>query len=146
ALLIIAAAGWAPTSALPQAAPTQSGASTHSGTPLSRAQVERALAVVKADPNLAEERHVHTLHWVGHPPAPAIQLPAWLQWLKPILSVFALIGLWLAGSVRWLAGAVGWVAESARLLVWVAAALLIGLLVVYLLRLARSARLPPLPQ
>jgi len=98
-----------------------------------RAQIERALAQVKADPNISSEQTVHALRWESSPERPAMELPNWLRWLrflKPVLQ-------WLGGAFGWLGGAAAWLAESGRALLWVAAAVLVGLLAVYLVRLAR---------
>jgi hypothetical protein len=47
---------------------------------------------------------------------------------------------------RWLGGLFGWVAESGRVLLWTAAALLVGLLAIYLVRVIRARGMPQLPQ
>jgi hypothetical protein len=82
-----------------------------------RAEITRAIEVVKADPNLATERTIRTLKWADESqPAPDDQ----------------------PGSLEWLLQLVEWVARTARALVWVAAALLVGLLAIFLLRLWRT--------
>jgi hypothetical protein len=84
------------------------------------AQIARAIDTVKADPNLATERTVRTLKWTSEsrpPPGDTPDAPAYLGWLIQFI---------------W------WFAQSARLLVWVAVALLSGLLAIYLVRLIRS--------
>jgi len=82
------------------------------------AQIARALAKVKADPNLATERTVRTLQWADESrPTPSGSPPSSLGWLIQLLA---------------------WLAQSARVLVWVAVALLAGLLAIYLVRLIRS--------
>jgi Domain of unknown function (DUF4129) len=82
-----------------------------------RAEISRAIASVKADPNLATERTIKTLRWK----AAAAQRP----WRWP-------------GWFSWIGGFFGWLAESIRAIVWLAAAALAGLLVVYLSRIART--------
>jgi hypothetical protein len=81
-----------------------------------RAEIARALDAVKADPNLATERTIKTLVWKT-PPSTSSRMPRWLSWI---------------------AGLFGWLGESARVLVWCAAAGLVGLVVVYLTRMARA--------
>jgi hypothetical protein len=87
--------------------------------PPGRDEITRALEAVKADPNLAAERTITTLRWNEGPQRAARSTPAWMAWI---------------------AGLFGWMEQSARVLVWTAAAVLVGLLVVYLLRIARAAR------
>lgn len=84
-----------------------------------RGEIVEALTKVKADPNLATERTIKTLKWKesGEKEKPAAR-PSWPGWF--------------AGMFRW-------VDQSARLLVWAAAILLIGFLLVYLLRTMRTA-------
>jgi hypothetical protein len=80
-------------------------------------EIERALAKVKADPNLATEHTITTLKWKSsgdHKPA---TVPSYLRW---ILDLFR------------------WLDQSARVLVWVAAGVLAGLLGVYITRLVRA--------
>jgi hypothetical protein len=82
-----------------------------------RAAIDRAVESVKADPNLATERTIRTLRWRGSMPKGPMQFPGWISWLG---SFF------------------GWVAESTRVLVWCGALGLAALVVVYLLRIART--------
>jgi hypothetical protein len=82
-----------------------------------RAAIDRAIESVKADPNLATERTIKTLRWKGSMPGGALNFPGWLPWL---------------------AGFFGWMAESTRFLVWGGALGLAALVVVYLLRIART--------
>jgi hypothetical protein len=84
-------------------------------------EIARALDQVKADPNLATERTIRTLHWKGSQvPDRRTRLPAWLLWLGEFFR---------------------WVNQSARVLMWI---VLIGLgawLVVYLVRLFGGQRM-----
>jgi hypothetical protein len=82
-------------------------------------EIAKALAKVKADPNLATERTIKMLRWkdVTKPPEKKSGRPAWLDWV---------------------AGFFSWIGQSARVLLWCAAAVLAGLLVVYLVRIARA--------
>ncbi|HSL20228.1 MAG TPA: hypothetical protein VK886_01740 [Vicinamibacterales bacterium] len=96
-------------------APVESGAEG-----FTQAEIAHAIARVKADPNLAPERTIKTLRWKNASEPKRSGIPAWFTWL--------------AGLFRWLD-------QSARLLVWAAAAVLAGMLVVYLVRLWRAATL-----
>jgi hypothetical protein len=82
-------------------------------------EIARAVETVKADPNLATERKVRTLRWVdeAHP--------------SPNGS---------GESLNWLFQFLGWFAQSARVLVWVAVAIVVGLGVIYLIRLLPATR------
>jgi hypothetical protein len=82
-----------------------------------QAEITRALETVKADPNLATERTIKTLHWKSSTEAKPPHIPEWLTWI--------------VGLFRWLD-------QSARLLVWGAAVALAVLLVVYILRTVRG--------
>jgi len=82
-----------------------------------QAQIARAIAKVKADPNLATERTMRTLKWAGKSQPQSNSAPVYLAWL---IQFF------------------GWLAQSARVLVWAGVALLAGLLAVYLVRLIRA--------
>jgi hypothetical protein len=82
----------------------------------SRAEIAGAIEAVKADPNLATERTIKTLRWKSSA-STARGTPGWLAW---IIDLFR------------------WIGESARVLVWLAAIGLAGLLAVYLARVARA--------
>jgi hypothetical protein len=79
--------------------------------------IERALETVEADPNLAAERTIKTLRWKRSNDEN---------------------GSGLLARLKWIAELIGWIAQSARLLVWAAAAVLAGLLVIYIVRLSRT--------
>lgn len=81
------------------------------------AEIERALEVVKADPNLATERTIKMLRWKGSTDVKRPEMPSWLSWIG---SLFL------------------WLDQSARILVWLAALVLAGILVVYIVRLVRG--------
>jgi hypothetical protein len=89
-------------------------------------EIDRALAKVKADPNLATSRKVGMLKW-KNPGQPASSRPGWFKWI--------------VGLFRWLD-------QTSRLLMWGIAGLLIGLLVVSLLRIlrARNSYVAPGPE
>ena len=99
-------------------APAAVDAAQQEGPTPTRQEVARALEAVKADPLLDSERTIKTLRW-NETPRRERRTPPWLAWLR---------------------GLFGWLDQSARVLVWTAAAVLVGLLVVYLLRMARAAR------
>ena len=81
------------------------------------AEIERALETVKADPNLATERTIKMLRWKDSTDVKRPETPSWLSWIG---------GLFL------------WLEQSARILVWLAAVVLAGVLVVYIVRLVRA--------
>src|SRR5215472_13011001 len=84
-------------------------------------EIARALEQVKADPNLATERTIRTLHWKGsRVPTRRTRWPAWLLWLGELFQ---------------------WVNQSARVLMWIALIGLAAWLFVYLVRLAGGQRL-----
>jgi hypothetical protein len=101
------------------AALVQSGVLPPAGERPGDAEVARAVQEVMADPNLATERTVRTLRWRDSPEQRSSGTPWWLAWIG---------------------GLFGWIAQSARVLVWCAAAVLAGMLVVFLVRLARAHR------
>ena len=81
------------------------------------AEIERALEAVKADPNLATERTIKMLRWKGATEAKRPGMPSWLAWIGNLFL---------------------WLEQSARILVWLTAVVLAGMLVVYILRLVRA--------
>jgi hypothetical protein len=113
--LFVIAALWVAVSNEVRAAQPAAGAPA--GVP-DKAEIARAIETVKADPNLATERTIKTLRWKQSTTSTR-RTPAWL---------------------RWLAGLFGWIGESTRVLIWVGALALAGLLAVYLTRIL-SARL-----
>ena len=96
----------------------QASTQANAGRP-DQAEIERAIAIVKADPNLATERTIKTLRWRDS--ATTRTRPAWLTWLADLFR---------------------WLDHSARLLMWCAAAMLAGLLVVSIARVVRARGLP----
>jgi len=82
-----------------------------------RDEIAKAVETVKADPNLATERTIKTLRWKGTRPAGPVKFPGWLAWI---------------GSL------VAWIAESTRVVIWLGALFLAGMVVVYLSRIARA--------
>ena len=85
-------------------------------------EVKTALEQVKKDPNLASDRTFRMLKWVESDQ----KKPPDMSWLK------------------WLGEFFGWITQNARFLFWLVLAGLIGLLLVYLWRLARNWSVPKL--
>lgn len=81
------------------------------------AEIAHALETVRADPNLAGQRTIKTLRWKGSTEPTRSAMPAWLTWV--------------VGLIRW-------VEQSARVLIWVAAVALAGVLVMYIVRTVRA--------
>ena len=87
----------------------------------SPATVGAAIQKLKNDPNLKFSRYVHTLRWAGkNAKEPATDNPAWLDWL---LNLFR------------------WVGEVGRIFVWVACAIVAAVIVIFVVRIIRAARL-----
>ena len=105
--------------AVPTASDQQAPSRTETGTPAPD-EIERAINKVKADPNLATERTVKSLRWKESTPSPNRPPP----------------------RLNWLAGLFAWMDQSARLLVWIAAAVLVGFLAVWLIRMIREYDAP----
>jgi hypothetical protein len=82
------------------------------------AEIVRALAAVKADPDLAASRTVKTLKWKADAAGPR-ETPGWVQWF---------------------AGLASWLNQSTRVLIWIVIAVLLGLLAAFF---ARSVRTRP---
>jgi hypothetical protein len=79
------------------------------------AEIAAALEAVRRDPNVANERTIRTLKWSGAEASPETDA----RWR------------------RWIAGLFAWFAQSTRYLLWLAAAVLAALLVVYIGRSLR---------
>jgi hypothetical protein len=117
-LIVVALLAW-------HTAPAQDVANKAEASAPTRAEVREALDRVAKDPNLATERTARTLRWADKRDE-SRERPAWLQSLIAV--------------VRFVRGLFGWVASSARVLLWVAAAILAGLLAVFVLRLLGERR------
>ncbi len=85
-------------------------------------EVAAALARLQADPNLSAEKSVSVLRWAQQDQRPD-QPWHWYDWLYDL--------------GRWIGELFSWLAQSGRVLMWVGAALLAALLVVYVYRLLR---------
>ena len=95
----------------------QAAESPATGHAPTRAAIKQAIETVEADPNVVPERTAHRLKWVRQSEPEPKNPPDFQQWLLELL---------------------GWFAQSARVLVWVAVALLAGLLLIFILRLIRE--------
>ena len=85
-------------------------------------EVKAALEELRKDPNLARERTITTLRWVQSEQDKKKKSDmGWLKWLGEMFS---------------------WLTQNARFLFWGVLAVLIGLLLVYLWRLARNWSMP----
>jgi hypothetical protein len=82
-------------------------------------RIQEALERLEADPNLAAEQTIKTLRWREATDKEPDVTPGWLKWIS---------------------GFFAWVAQSMRLLVWAAAIVLAGVLVVAVVRLAGERR------
>jgi hypothetical protein len=83
-----------------------------------RAEVDKAIVELKKDPNLARERSIRTLKWVETPED------------KKKKNDRKLFG--------WIGDLFGWITQGGRVLFWGVLAVLAGMLLVYLVRLARA--------
>jgi len=79
-------------------------------------RISEAVTELRKDPNLGQERQVRTLRWRQREQA-AEDRPGWLAWFVTLFQ---------------------WLAESARLVIWVLAVVLAGMLGVFLWRLLRT--------
>ena len=86
----------------------------------SREQVDRAVAAVKADPNLASSRTVTRLVWDSKEEAKPRKSSNWPRWLSWIGELFS------------------WIAQTSQMLFWLLIAALVGVIVVFLVRLFAS--------
>lgn len=101
------------------AVPVQSQSGPANAESPGQAEIAHAIERVKADPNLATERTIKTLRWKDSTKARRSGTHSWLGWI--------------AGLFRWLE-------QSVRTLVWCAATVLAGLLVVFVVRMVRTSR------
>lgn len=85
----------------------------------SDAQIDAAVSTLKDDPNLFSRHKIRTLHWVSTDQPTPPQQPGSLEWLSQLFE---------------------WLTETARVLVWAVCAVLVGILVVFLMRILRERR------
>jgi len=116
ALLVLAGLSAAAAAQSPQPAGATPVAveSPNGGVP-TREQIDQAVKTVKADPNFATERTINTLRWASDSDdRRRTRFPGWLRWIG---NFFSFLG------------------QSARLIVWIAIAIAVGLIVIYAVRL-----------
>ena len=89
-----------------------SGSGTAQSRTIEDAEIARALDVVKSDRLIAPERTFKNLRWRDSQPSQPSSTPAWMMWV---------------------AGLFTWLGQSARYLVWAAAAVLVFLVVRYII-------------
>lgn len=87
------------------------------GATIREAQIDAAVDKLRADPNLATARQVRTLRWIKDKDDESRKQAGWLRWLADLFA---------------------WFAEVSRVFVWLVIALLAGLLVLYLVRVAKT--------
>lgn len=81
-------------------------------------QVRQAIKKLQADPNLAVEKKINTLHWITDNKKPEdAKIPGWLRWIR---SLFV------------------WLAQTSRVLLWTVLTILAALIVIFLLRVLRN--------
>ncbi len=96
--------------------------------PVRPEEVASVLAKLEADPDIAPTKQVRVLQWESNPQEKKGR--GFWSWLRPVGKLFA-----------WLGEFFSWVTASSRFLVWIVAAVLIGFLAVFILRLIRSGAL-----
>ena len=98
------------------------------GDPPTQAEIDKAVETVKKDPDLAAEKSVRTLTWKDRDDAKEKKKPErreshWPSWLD------------------WLPNLFGWIGQASQMLVWLLIAALVGLLLLFVVRLLRDTRL-----
>jgi len=82
--------------------------------PVTRQDIQSAVAKLRADPSLGGEKKIKSLRWTGskkpavNPPDPARRPPSWITGLFEFLSQSASLLLWIAGAIA-AAVAVVWI-------------------------------------
>lgn len=87
--------------------------------------IDKAVEAVKKDPNLAAEKSIRTLTWKSSDseddePRRNSHWPSWFKWIPNLFY---------------------WIGQASQMLVWVLIAALVGLLVLFVVRLVRDTRL-----
>jgi hypothetical protein len=120
ATTLLLSAGSRPQAAQAEAAPrhVEAAASAAAAAPDEQA-IARALEAVRKDPNLGTETTITMLRWRDAAAPP--KRPAWWSWIRDLFR---------------------WIDQSARYLVWAAAAALVGYLLFFLARLMAEGRDP----
>lgn len=91
-----------------------------STTQISEQQAKQAMEALKKDPNLVEEQKIKTLHWVDKDKKKEEadnKLPGWLRWLRDLFV---------------------WLSHTSRFFLWTGIAILLGLIVIFLIRVFRN--------
>jgi hypothetical protein len=100
-------------------APAAPAAAPESAAPTA-AEIDAAIAKVKADPDLAAERTIRTLKFdPDENKEKDFSVPSWLRWLGDLF---------------------GWIAQVSRVLVWVVIAALIAVIVIFVVRIFMRGR------
>ena len=78
-------------------------------------EITQAISKLKADPNLAVQTKINTLHWMNDKDKPPehTRTPGWLRWIR---SLFL------------------WLAQTSRVLLWTVITILVAMVVIFLLR------------
>jgi len=114
----------ADTSAASQAAITaRSGSTQATGRP-TEAQISAALDELRRDPDLASAHQMRVLRWSRTSTQPPAEVPGWVQWIAGLFASLAAL---------------------ARLLIWCACAVVVGLIGVFLTRTLRGRSLARSP-
>lgn len=104
----------------PGVAVAQPAVEAEGNRPFTEAEIADAIGKVRKDPNLGEVRQIKTLRWIDEPRKEEKES----SWLKRLME-------WIGDLFSMLVG-------SGRVLFWIVLAVLAGLLLVYLWRLARG--------
>jgi hypothetical protein len=95
---------------------------TNALAPPTQAEIDHAVEVTRADPNLATEKKARRLVWDSDgKQRERTKSPGWAQWLGDLFS---------------------WIAQGSGVLVWVLLAGLAALLVIFIVRLVMQGRMP----
>jgi len=87
-----------------------------------KTEIDHAVEVAKADPNLATEKKARRLVWDSEPKErERTKTPGWMRWLADLFS---------------------WIAQGSGVLVWVLLAGLAALLAVFIVRMFMQGRMP----
>jgi uncharacterized protein DUF4129 len=92
--------------------------------PVTAAEVDQAIEVVKNDPNLASKETVRSLRWHDtdkkKKPRPSSSWPSWLGWIGDLFS---------------------WIGQASRMLMWVVIGVLAALLVYFIIKIFAGQRI-----
>ncbi len=91
--------------------------------PVTRAEIDHAIDVVKKDPNLASKETVRTLRWDTPEKKKQRKQTKWPEWLN------------------WIGDLFGWIGETSRMLMWVVIGVLAALLAWFIVKIFAGQRL-----